>query len=169
MQIGKYTYGTPNIKLSNDYSNLTIGNFCSIGNNVSIYLGGEHRTDYVTTYPFGYLHKNIFTSLSFSFNKIVYKPLFLLLIDMSILTLPPFFVIYVIIIITLKLSVGRTEEKKKNTQRSEKNIIEFAGGKIIALVQPRNLSKVVQRAQHSIGKQKQLKRYDECNDTGEYH
>jgi acetyltransferase-like isoleucine patch superfamily enzyme len=23
-------------------------------------LGGEHRTDYVTTYPFGYLHTNIF-------------------------------------------------------------------------------------------------------------
>jgi acetyltransferase-like isoleucine patch superfamily enzyme len=60
MNIGKYSYGTPNIKFPNNYSNLTIGNFCSIGCNVSIYLGGEHRTDYVTTYPFGYLHKNIF-------------------------------------------------------------------------------------------------------------
>lgn len=60
MSVGKYTYGTPNVKFSNIYSTLTIGNFCSIGGNVTIYLGGEHRTDYVTTYPFGYLHKNIF-------------------------------------------------------------------------------------------------------------
>ncbi len=57
-----YTYsnGNYNIKHANPYSNLTIGNFCSIGQNVNIYLGGEHRTDYVTTYPFGYRHTDIF-------------------------------------------------------------------------------------------------------------
>jgi acetyltransferase-like isoleucine patch superfamily enzyme len=60
MNIGKYTYGNPKINFDNNYSNLTIGKFCSIGTNVSIYLGGEHRTDYISTYPFGYLHKNIF-------------------------------------------------------------------------------------------------------------
>ena len=33
MNIGKYSYGTPNLKFMNNYSNLTIGNFCSIGTN----------------------------------------------------------------------------------------------------------------------------------------
>lgn len=60
MNIGKYSYGTPMIRFPNKQSKLTIGNFCSIGQDVIIYLGGEHKTDYVTTYPFGYLHKNIF-------------------------------------------------------------------------------------------------------------
>ena len=31
---------------------LRIGAFCSIANGVKIYLGGEHRTDWVTTFPF---------------------------------------------------------------------------------------------------------------------
>lgn len=59
---GKYTYGNPNIHFDNEYSNIYIGNFCSIGNNVKIYLGGEHPTKYISTYPFGYLHTNIFNS-----------------------------------------------------------------------------------------------------------
>ena len=60
MNFGKYTYGVPEIKFYNNYAKLTVGNFCSIGGNVKIYLGGEHRTDYITTFPFGYLHKNVF-------------------------------------------------------------------------------------------------------------
>jgi acetyltransferase-like isoleucine patch superfamily enzyme len=59
MSFGKYTYGTPNI-LWNNYAKLTVGNFCSIAANVNIYLGGNHRTDWVTTYPFGHIHQNIF-------------------------------------------------------------------------------------------------------------
>jgi acetyltransferase-like isoleucine patch superfamily enzyme len=35
-------------------------NFCSIATNVHIYLGGNHRTDWITTYPFGHIHKNVF-------------------------------------------------------------------------------------------------------------
>ena len=60
MSVGKYTYGEPTIYFPNNYANLSIGNFCSIAGNVKVYLGGEHRTDYVTTYPFGYLHKEVF-------------------------------------------------------------------------------------------------------------
>ena len=43
MNIGKYSYGTPNLKFMNNYSNLTIGNFCSIGTNVLPYtiVGGN--------------------------------------------------------------------------------------------------------------------------------
>ena len=62
--IGKYSYGTPNIKWDNSNSKLTIGNFCSIAGNVNIYLGGNHRTDWVTTYPFGHINQNIFNSFN---------------------------------------------------------------------------------------------------------
>jgi acetyltransferase-like isoleucine patch superfamily enzyme len=60
MSIGKYTYGTHNLKIyySDSGSKLNIGNFCSIASNVTIYLGGNHRSDWVTTYPFGHANAN---------------------------------------------------------------------------------------------------------------
>ena len=42
--------------LENNNAKLIVGNFCSIADNVVIYLGGNHRTDWVTTYPFGYIY-----------------------------------------------------------------------------------------------------------------
>jgi len=52
--IGKYTYGLPKIfKLENN-SQLEIGKFCSIANDVKIFLDGEHETQNISTYPFGY-------------------------------------------------------------------------------------------------------------------
>ena len=57
---GKYTYGTPTIQRSWGDANLVVGNFCSIASGCNIYLGGNHRTDWVTTYPFGHTHQNIF-------------------------------------------------------------------------------------------------------------
>lgn len=51
MSFGKYTYGTPNIIGAHDNTKLIVGNFCSIAPNVNIYLGSNHRTDWVTTYP----------------------------------------------------------------------------------------------------------------------
>jgi acetyltransferase-like isoleucine patch superfamily enzyme len=60
MSFGKYTYGTPNVHWKNNNANLFVGNFCSIAGNVNIYLGGNHRTDWVTTYPFGHIHHNTF-------------------------------------------------------------------------------------------------------------
>ncbi|MCP3928837.1 MAG: CatB-related O-acetyltransferase [Bacteroidetes bacterium] len=53
--IGKHTYGKPRIYSWGEGSNFKIGAFCSIASNVKIYLGGEHRTDWVTTYPFNHL------------------------------------------------------------------------------------------------------------------
>ncbi len=49
--IGEYTYGAPVIY---DYEteSLKIGRYCSIGPNVTLILGGNHRTDWITTYPF---------------------------------------------------------------------------------------------------------------------
>lgn len=54
MKVGKHTYGTKNIKIRwGTQVNLTIGNFCSIATNLVIFLGGNHRIDWVSTYPFG--------------------------------------------------------------------------------------------------------------------
>lgn len=50
--IGKNCYGTPIIKNQLAESRLEIGSYCSIAKNVQIYLGGQHRTDWITTYPF---------------------------------------------------------------------------------------------------------------------
>jgi acetyltransferase-like isoleucine patch superfamily enzyme len=62
MSFGKHTYGTPNVHWGNSGSKLVVGNFCSIAANVNIYLGGNHRTDWVTTYPFGHIHCDIFNA-----------------------------------------------------------------------------------------------------------
>ena len=64
MTCGKYTYGTANIFWENENAKLVVGNFCSIAPNVNIYLGGNHRTDCVTTYPFGHIHQNIFNKFN---------------------------------------------------------------------------------------------------------
>lgn len=53
--IGRFSYGDPAPTVMADSGNpkatLRIGNFCSIGMNVTILLGNEHRIDWVTTYP----------------------------------------------------------------------------------------------------------------------
>jgi len=64
MSFGKYTYGSPNIMWENDNAKLIVGNFCSIGSNVNIYLGGNHITNWVTTYPFGHIHQNTFNNFN---------------------------------------------------------------------------------------------------------
>jgi acetyltransferase-like isoleucine patch superfamily enzyme len=50
-QIGDWTYGKPSVLHGQD-STLQIGRFCSIADDVTIVLGGEHHTNWVTTYPF---------------------------------------------------------------------------------------------------------------------
>jgi acetyltransferase-like isoleucine patch superfamily enzyme len=50
--IGVGTYGNPEISVFDDDTRLRIGRYCSIANGVKILLGGEHRIDWVTTYPF---------------------------------------------------------------------------------------------------------------------
>lgn len=63
--VGKYTYGdTPKIFWKSESTNYICGKFCSIADNLRIYLGGNHRTDWVTTYPFGHIYKNIFNNFN---------------------------------------------------------------------------------------------------------
>ncbi len=52
--IGKYTYGLPQIFKLEESSKFQIGKFCSIANDVKIFLDGEHEINNISTYPFGY-------------------------------------------------------------------------------------------------------------------
>jgi acetyltransferase-like isoleucine patch superfamily enzyme len=52
ISIGRYTYGAPMIRWWGEPANLSIGSYCSIADNVEIFLGGNHRIDWVSTYPF---------------------------------------------------------------------------------------------------------------------
>jgi acetyltransferase-like isoleucine patch superfamily enzyme len=62
MIIGKYSYRTSIIHWENNNSKLVIGNFCFIARNVNIYLGGNHRIDWVTTYSFGHINNDKFNT-----------------------------------------------------------------------------------------------------------
>ena len=59
VEIGDFTYGDPLVlSWGEENARLKIGKFCSIGANVQIYLGGNHHTDWMTTYPFNVLLKD---------------------------------------------------------------------------------------------------------------
>lgn len=50
--VGHSTYGRPRVRFPESRSPLSIGRYGSIADGVEILLGGNHRTDWVTTYPF---------------------------------------------------------------------------------------------------------------------
>lgn len=56
--IGDHTYGAPKLRFPATGAKLKIGKYCSIADHVEIFLGGNHRLDFATTYPFGAL-KNL--------------------------------------------------------------------------------------------------------------
>lgn len=55
LQVGQYSYGVPKLSWAggDKLRRLSIGSFCSIADNVRIYVGvqGRHTTDFVSTYP----------------------------------------------------------------------------------------------------------------------
>lgn len=53
--IGAHSDGRPTVRHWGEPTRLTIGRYCSIARDVQIFLGGNHRTDWVTTYPFNTL------------------------------------------------------------------------------------------------------------------
>lgn len=52
IEMGAWSYGNPVIFSWGEGAKVKVGRFCSIGAEVKIMLGGEHHTDWVTTYPF---------------------------------------------------------------------------------------------------------------------
>jgi acetyltransferase-like isoleucine patch superfamily enzyme len=56
MKIGKHTYGFENISVAWQQDQMvTVGAFCSLAGNLNIQLGGNHNSNWVTTYPFGHV------------------------------------------------------------------------------------------------------------------
>tara|TARA_R110000824_G_scaffold288508_2_gene476477 strand:+ start:46055 stop:46657 length:603 start_codon:yes stop_codon:yes gene_type:complete len=51
-EVGYGTYGEPIVKQWGEATTLKVGKYCSIAGNVTIFLGGNHRSDWITTYPF---------------------------------------------------------------------------------------------------------------------
>jgi chloramphenicol O-acetyltransferase type B len=51
-ELGTGTYGFPMVLDWQQNTTLKIGNYCSIARNVEIFLGGSHRMDWVSTFPF---------------------------------------------------------------------------------------------------------------------
>jgi chloramphenicol O-acetyltransferase type B len=50
--IGDHTYGHPEVYDWNEGTKLVIGKYTSIAGSVTILLGGDHRMDWATMYPF---------------------------------------------------------------------------------------------------------------------
>jgi acetyltransferase-like isoleucine patch superfamily enzyme len=67
--IGDYTYGKPRVVSWGKEATLTIGKYCSISTQVIIFLGSEHRTDWVSTYPFPYMWKEADSIKGHPFSK----------------------------------------------------------------------------------------------------
>lgn len=52
ISMGEGSYGSPLVRgFTGDAGHVAIGRYCSIGPDVEFWLGGNHRTDWVTTYP----------------------------------------------------------------------------------------------------------------------
>jgi len=60
----RYSYGNPEIHSHIGCGKFILGNFCSIAGGVNIFLGNNHRTDWVTTYPFGCINKDVFNTFN---------------------------------------------------------------------------------------------------------
>lgn len=56
-EIGRASYGDLEVRSWKEGATLKVGAFCSFAAGVKIFLGGEHRTDWVTTFPFPALWK----------------------------------------------------------------------------------------------------------------
>jgi lipopolysaccharide transport system ATP-binding protein len=51
--IGEFSYWWPKVDMYTNRYHLIIGKFCSIAPDARIVVDGNHRTDWVTTHPFG--------------------------------------------------------------------------------------------------------------------
>ena len=57
---GRFTYGIANISIREwgEGASLTFGSFCSISTDITIFLGGNHRSDWISTFPFGHIFQD---------------------------------------------------------------------------------------------------------------
>jgi len=52
-KVGKWSYGTPKVIRWRSNQILEVGKFCSFAEDTVIMLGGEHHSEFVSTFPFG--------------------------------------------------------------------------------------------------------------------
>lgn len=60
VSLGAFSYGEEHLAIRQwgEGAALRIGRFCSIADDVTVFLGGNHRTDWITTFPFGHVFTN---------------------------------------------------------------------------------------------------------------
>lgn len=60
--VGKHSYAFSGIHAYSwgEGTKIEIGSFCTIAGNLQVFLGGNHRTDWFTTFPFGHVYQNVF-------------------------------------------------------------------------------------------------------------
>jgi len=60
VRIGRFTYGYEHAEVYQwgEGADLEIGSFCSIGGGLRVFLGGNHRIDWATTFPFGQVFRD---------------------------------------------------------------------------------------------------------------
>jgi acetyltransferase-like isoleucine patch superfamily enzyme len=51
ISIGRFTYGNPHFAIWSENEVISIGSFCSIADGVKIFGGGEHKSNWLTTFP----------------------------------------------------------------------------------------------------------------------
>lgn len=58
VKIGAYSYGFEDTGVLswNENIEISIGRFCSVASGLKIYCGGNHRVDWISTFPFGHIH-----------------------------------------------------------------------------------------------------------------
>lgn len=57
ISVGEFSYGSPRVVSWEGGAKLIIGNFCSFADEVTIFTGGNHRVEWISTYPFSALNK----------------------------------------------------------------------------------------------------------------
>jgi acetyltransferase-like isoleucine patch superfamily enzyme len=62
LTVGDHTYGSDDLVIFkfNKVAKCNIGKYCSIADNIKIFLGGNHRYDWISTYPFGLVNQKVF-------------------------------------------------------------------------------------------------------------
>ncbi|MFF7710381.1 DapH/DapD/GlmU-related protein [Pseudomonas sp. NPDC007930] len=69
-EVGAGTYGVPFVRQFNgETATLRIGAYTSIAGDVTILLGGNHRTDWISNYPFPLVFKEAKQVQDFSYSK----------------------------------------------------------------------------------------------------
>lgn len=64
ISVGRFTYGHDRLTVRQwgEGAELRVGSFCSFAEKITIVLGGNHRSDWVSTYPFGHIFEEQFGS-----------------------------------------------------------------------------------------------------------